>query len=174
MPVRPEADLNTLHVHGSADEFTRRLLAIFIAGWVVGFIAATVLAGMDDGFGGVYNPVAYYKQLVQLQASPWSLLSPDLSAKLRDSRREILGGTAAAVVTLGAYAYGGAPLALKAAAEAHHMFLPAREDQQCMPPGSVGGRRVRRPKALPFIASQSPVRQHLQLAVAPLEPLEVD
>ena len=141
---------------------------------MVGFIAATVLAGMDDDFGGVYNPVRYYKQLVQLQASPWSLLSPDLSAKLRDSRREILGGTAAAVVTLGAYAYGGAPLALKAAAGAHHMFLQPREEQQCMPSSPAGGRRMRRPKALPFIASQAPVRQHLQLAVAPPEPLEVD
>ncbi len=173
-PLRPEADLANLHVHGAADEFTRRLLAIFLAGWVVGFIAATVLAGMDDDFGGVYNPVRYYKQLVQLQASPWSLLSPDLSAKLRDSRREILGGTAAAVVTLGAYAYGGAPLALKAAAGAHHMFLTPRGEQQCMSSEPMGGRRMRRPKALPYLATQAPVRHHYQLAVAPPEPLEVD
>ena len=83
----------------ATDELTRRLFAIFLAGWVVGFIAATILAGQDADFGGVYNPVRYYRQMVQLQASPWSLLSPDLSAKLRDSRREILGGTAAAVIT---------------------------------------------------------------------------
>ena len=52
--------------------------AIFLAGWVVGFIVATILAGQDADFGGVYNPVRYYRQMVQLQASPWSLLSPEL------------------------------------------------------------------------------------------------
>ena len=69
---------------------------------------------------------------------------------------------------------GSVRVSLKAAAGAHHMFLQPREEQQCMPSSPVGGRRMRRPKALPFIASQAPVRQHLQLAVAPPEPLEVD
>ncbi len=67
-----------MHVHGAADELTRRLLAIFMAGFVVGFIVATTMASMGEECGGVYNPVRYYKRLVQLQASPWSLLSPEL------------------------------------------------------------------------------------------------
>ncbi len=123
--------LSCIGSQGATDELTRRLLAIFAAGFVVGFIVATMMASMDEDFGGVYNPVRYYRQLVPLQASSWSLLSPDLSAKLRDSRREILGDIAAAVVTLGAYAYGGAPLALKAASGAHYMIYSAGKEEMC-------------------------------------------
>ena len=160
----------------ATDELTRRLFAIFLAGWVVGFIAATILAGQDADFGGVYNPVRYYRQMVQLQASPWSLLSPDLSAKLRDSRREILGGTAAAVITLGAYAYGGAPLALKAATGAQRMLFYHSNGEECMPSSASFSRRGRWPRALPLHAISADLhgRHGLPLAVAPPEPLEVD
>ena len=160
----------------ATDELTRRLFAIFLAGWVVGFIAATILAGQDADFGGVYNPVRYYRQMVHLPASPWSLLSPDLSAKLRDSRREILGGTAAAVITLGAYAYGGAPLALKAAAGAYRMLYYHSNGEECMQGGVPLPRRGRWRRALPYHAFSADLhgRHGLPLAVAPPEPSEVD
>ena len=160
----------------ASDEFTRRLFAIFLAGWVVGFIAATILAGQDADFGGVYNPVRYYRQMVQLQASPWSLLSPELSAKLRDSRRELLGGTAAAVLTLGAYAYGGAPLALKAATGAQRVLFYNSNRDEYMHATGAPVRRGRWPRALQFPASPADLQacHSMQLAVAPPEPVEVD
>ena len=85
-------------------------------------------------------------------------------------------GTAAAVITLGAYAYGGAPLALKAATGAHRTLYYHSNGEECMHGGTTPVRRGRWPRALPYQTFPPDFngRQHLSLAVAPPEPLEVD
>ena len=161
-----------MHAH---DEINRRLFAVFLAGWVVGFIVATVLAGQDADLGGTYNPVRYYRQLVQLQASPWALLSPELSASLRDSRREILGGTAAALLTLGAYAYGGAPLALKAASGAQSLLHQYHTHEDVHVAHHSSARRGRWPRAIAAAAAagEGHGKYPMQM-IAPPTPVEVD
>ena len=90
-------------------------------------MVASVLAGVDDCGDAVYSPVRYYRMLSQMQDSPWALFSPELAAQIRESRRELLGRTAAAVLTIGAYAYGGSPAALKALAGSQQMFRLGHE-----------------------------------------------
>ena len=50
----------------SSEELSRRVVATFLAGVIVGAIVASVLAGGDDCGGAVYSPVRYYGMLSQV------------------------------------------------------------------------------------------------------------
>ena len=122
---QPLAGKTVQQLHASTSsqaELSQRIFAMFLAGILVGALLASVAAGLDDCGGAVYSPVRYYRMLSQMQDSPWALLAPELVAQVRESKRELLGGTAAAVLTLGAYAYGGGPAALRALAGSQQMF----------------------------------------------------
>ncbi len=77
-----------------------------------------------------------------------------------------MGGTAAAAVTLGAYAYGGAPLALKAATGAHQMMFTHRVEDNCMHESPTQGRRARWARALPYTYADTNGRLPYQQAAA--------
>ena len=166
---QPAAGKAVQQLHGpsrSQAELSQRIFAMFLAGFLVGVLVASVLAGVDDCGGAAYSPVRYYSMLSQMQDSPWALLAPELAAQVRESKRELLGGTAAAVLTLGAYAYGGGPAALRALAGSQQMFRLGQH--------ADGVRHVRVAPAIQQFPRRAGVAQAQQQALARPVPVEVD
>jgi len=166
---QPAAGKTVQQLHGSTSsqaELSQRIFAMFLAGFVVGALLASVAAGLDDCGGAVYSPVRYYRMLSQMQDSPWALFSPELAAQVRESRRELLGGTAAAVLTLGVYAYGGGPAAMRALAGSQQMFRLGQH--------AGGVRHVRAAPAIQQFPRRAGFAQAQQQALAGPVPLEVD
>ena len=165
-PVAVKAVQELHSPSSSPEELSQRIFAMFLAGFIVGVLVALVLAGGDDCGGAVYSPVRYYRMLSQMQDSPWPLFSPELAAQIRESRRELLGGTAAAVLALGAYAYGGSPAAVKAMAGSQQMFQLGQD--------AAGVRSVRNVPAHQQFHRRGARRQAQPLALVGPEPVEVD
>ena len=166
---QPAAGKTVQQLRGSTSsqaELSQRIFAMFLAGFVVGALLASVAAGLDDCGGAVYSPVRYYRMLSQMQDSPWALLAPELAAQVRESKRELLGGTAAAVLTLGAYAYGGGPAALRALAGSQQMFRLGQYPD--------GARHVRVAPAIQQFPRQFALAQAQQQALTRPVPVEVD
>ena len=150
----------------SSEELSQRVLAMFLAGFIVGVLVASVRAGVDECGGAVHSPVRCYRMLSQMQDSPWVLFSPERAAQIRESRRELPGGTAAAVLALEAYAYGGSPAALKAMAGSQQMFRLGQD--------AAGVRSVRNVPAIQQLHRRGARRQAQPLALVGPEPVEVD
>ena len=148
-PKTAEA-VHEAHSAHSSEELSQRVLAMFLAGIIVGALVASVLAGLDDCGGAVWSPVRYYRLLGRMQDSPWAMLSPELMAQVRESRRELMGCTAAAVLTLGAYAYGGSPAAMKALAGSQRVLRLGHRASEVHEFGQ-DGRRVRQVRQAPAI-----------------------
>ena len=166
---QPLAGKAVQQLHGSTSsqaELPQRIFAIFLAGFVVGALLASVAAGLDDCGGAAYSPVRYYRMLSQMQDSPWALLAPELAAQVRESKRELLGGTAAAVLTLGASAYGGSPAAMRALAGSQQMFRLGQH--------ADGVRHVRVAPAIQQFPRRAGFAQAQQQALAGPEPVDVD
>ena len=166
---QPLAGEAVQQLHGSTSsqvELPQRIFAMFLAGFVVGALLASVAAGLDDCGGAVYSPVRYYRMLSQMQDSPWALFAPELVSQVRESRRELLGGTAAAVLTLGAYAYGGGPAALRELAGSQQMFRLGQFPD--------GARHVRVAPAIQQPPRRPAFAQAQQQALTRPVPVEVD
>ena len=149
---------------------------MFLVGVIVGAMLASVLARLDDCGGAVWRPVRYYRLLGRMQDSPWAMFLPELMAQVRESRRELLGGTAAAVLTLGAYAYSGSPAALKALAGSQRVLRLGHRASEVHEFGQ-DGRRVRQVRRVPAIqqfARCFPEQRYDQVMLPAPEPLEVD
>ena len=165
-PVAGKA-VQELHAPSSSQaELSQRIAAMFLAGFIVGALLASVAAGLDDCGGAVYSPVRYHRMMSQMQDSPWALLSPQLAAQVRESRRELLGGTAAAVLTLGAYAYGGGPAAMRALAGSQQMFRLGQH--------ADGVRTVRYAPAIQQIPRRATLAHAQPLALTGPQPVEVN
>ena len=163
-------------VEQCSEEMSLRVMAMFLVGVVIGAIIASVLAGLDDCGGAVWSPVRYYRLLGRMQDSPSAMLSPELMAQVRGSRRELLGGTAVAVLTRGAYAYGGSPAALKALAGSQRVLQLGQRASEVHEFGQ-DGRRVRQVRRVPAIqqfARCFPEQRYDQVMLPAPEPLEVD
>ena len=140
---------------------------------VFGMILGFLLGSMAQDFGDdeyLYNPVRFYRQLKQLQSSPWLWLSPELAAQIRESRRELVAGAAAAALTGAAYCYGGPGAAVRTYDFTRTAFrlehkAPARSSAQLRRPRSnaIGGNGPH------CSSSQSSRQQLMMLETAPEE-----
>ena len=70
-------------------------------------------AAGSDCSGSWLNPVFYYSQLNGLRNSPWSWISPETGALLREAQMEWLGVAATVVATPLVWKVGGPAMALQ-------------------------------------------------------------
>ena len=112
----------------------------------------------------MYNPVYYYRVLAQMQNSPWTWLSPELSQQIRESRRELVAGLTAAALTAGAYAYGG-----PAAAARTYDFTRSAFRLEHKAPARNGTTPRRRTRTTRAIGPNSSTEHLLQLECGPEE-----
>lgn len=79
------------------------LLILFWMSWF-SFLAGIALAGAGECEAGwVWNPIKYVRLMSQIQASPWSWSSPEMTAIFHESRMGIFGGMAAALGSTAAF-----------------------------------------------------------------------
>lgn len=84
------------------------------SGVVLGFLLGQATAEECGAYWlGSYNPFWVFRQLSELQQSPWALLSEDMAHSLRESKRELMGMGLVSVLTGAAFYRGGVSGALE-------------------------------------------------------------
>lgn len=84
------------------------------SGVILGFLLGQATAEECGTYWlGTWNPFYVFRQLSELQQSPWALLSEDMAVSLRESKRELMGMGLVGVLTGAAFYRGGVNGALE-------------------------------------------------------------
>lgn len=98
---------------GALTSWTTLCLAMW-SGVILGFLLGQATAEECGAYWlGTWNPFFVFRQLSELQQSPWALLSEDMASSLRESKRELMGMGLVGVLTGAAFYRGGVNGALE-------------------------------------------------------------
>lgn len=90
-------------------------MCLWWSGMILGFLLGQAAATEESGAYvlGTWNPFYVFKQLSDLQHSPWAMLSDDMAGAIRESKKELMGMGLVSVLTGAAFYKNGMQGALQ-------------------------------------------------------------